>query len=208
MIGIIDYGMGNVGSIANMFKRIGIASEISRDPATLEACDRLVLPGVGAFDAAMAQLDSLKLIGPLSDLVLQAKKPILGICLGMQLMTRRSEEGQRQGLNWIPGETIRFQNAGQSDLKIPNMGWRHTRPIGQKPIFATSMNERRFYFVHSYHVCCDEKSDLAAVATHGIEFVAAFSRANIHGVQFHPEKSHRYGKQLLTDFVSHTGSDC
>ena len=204
MIGIIDYGMGNVGSIANMLKRIGAASQISRDPATLEACERLVLPGVGAFDAAMAQLDDLKLIGPLNDLVLEAKRPILGICLGMQLMTRRSEEGKRQGLGWLPGETIRFQNGGNSELKIPNMGWRNTRPIGETPIFVTPMDERRFYFVHSYHVCCDEEVDEAAAATHGIEFVAAFSRDNVHGVQFHPEKSHRYGKQLLTDFVRNT----
>jgi len=204
VIGIIDYGMGNVGSIANMLKRIGVTSQISRDPATLEACERLVLPGVGAFDAAMAQLDSLDLIRPLNDLVLEAKKPILGICLGMQLMTRRSEEGKLQGLGWMPGETIRFQNAGNSELKIPNMGWRHTRPIGETPIFVTSLDERRFYFVHSYHVCCDVESDVAALATHGIEFVAAFSRGNVHGVQFHPEKSHRYGKQLLSDFVSNT----
>ncbi len=202
MIGIIDYGMGNVGSIANMLKRIGAASKITRDPATLEACERLVLPGVGAFDAAMRQLQSLGLIEGLHRLVVEQRKPILGICLGMQLMTEGSEEGVLSGLGWIPGRTVRFQADGDAQLKIPNMGWRHIRLRNGSPIYASEMDHRRFYFVHSYHVQCRDGKDVIAMANHGGEFVASFSRNNVHGVQFHPEKSHRYGMQLLADYVS------
>lgn len=203
-IGIIDYGMGNVGSIANMLKRLGIPSRISCDPSDLAACGRLVLPGVGAFDAAIERLDDAGLTSVLNQLVIDEQKPILGICLGMQLMTRRSEEGTRQGLGWVAAEAIRFQNPRRSDLKIPNMGWRHTRPTNDSPVFASTMEERRFYFVHSYHVCCENEQDIAATATHGIQFVAALSLGHIHGVQFHPEKSHRYGMQLFRDFVANT----
>lgn len=201
-VGVIDYGMGNIGSILNMLRRLGIRCLATRDPRELESCDRMILPGVGAFDAAMKQLESVGLIAPLNDLVVQQKRLVLGICLGMQLMTECSEEGNLPGFGWVEARTTRFQFPDQSRLKVPNMGWRQVTVQNTSQVFASALDHRRFYFVHSYYVNCYKQEQVAATAEHGQSFVAAFSAGNVHGVQFHPEKSHRFGMQLLKDYAS------
>jgi len=202
LVAVIDYEMGNVGSILNMLRKIGVATTLTRDKNKLESADKLILPGVGSFDVGMRSLYSFGLIDALNELVLVEGKPTLGICLGMQLMTRRSEEGAAPGLGWIDAETIRLIPDPQHNRRVPNMGWSEVHPVKRFPLFANAANDCRFYFVHSYHAVCKNTEDIAASACFGRDFVAAFSAENIHGVQFHPEKSHRHGIRLLTDFVN------
>ncbi|MGV8058417.1 MAG: imidazole glycerol phosphate synthase subunit HisH [Smithellaceae bacterium] len=203
MIIIIDYGMGNVGSIYNMLKKIGISSKVSGEPKDILAAEKLILPGVGAFDHGMTHLLERGLIPLLNKKVLENKCPILGICLGMQLLSCKSEEGKLPGLGWLEAETRRFQfNEENSHLKIPHMGWNEIRAVTQAPLFAEFDKTPRFYFVHSYHVCCDQPQDVMATSYYGYEFTAAVKKGNIIGTQFHPEKSHRYGMHLLRNFAN------
>jgi imidazole glycerol-phosphate synthase subunit HisH len=203
MITIVDYGMGNVGSIQNMFKRIGVASSVASTPEQVARAARLVLPGVGAFDRAMAILHERGLAAALDERV-AAGVPILGICLGMQLMTRSSEEGQAAGLGWIAARTVRFlPRYGGVSVKVPHMRWNTIRPAVPGTLFDPDETDARFYFVHSYCVECDDPADVAATAVHGREFVCAFQRGSVMGVQFHPEKSHRYGMRLLERFAAY-----
>jgi imidazole glycerol-phosphate synthase subunit HisH len=203
MIIIIDYGVGNVGSILNMLKKIGIRAKTSAAPDDILRADKLILPGVGAFDHGMRQLTESGLTQLLNKRVLEDKCPILGICLGMQLLSRRSEEGELPGLGWLDADTRRFQfGAAFGDLKIPHMGWNEVRDTGRSTLFAGFDHVPRFYFVHSYHVCCDRPEDVIATSIYGHEFSAAVGKDNIMGTQFHPEKSHRYGMQLLRNFSS------
>lgn len=202
MIVIVDYGMGNVGSIRNMLHRVGAASVIAADPEAIRAADKLILPGVGAFDTAMERLERLRLVGVLTEKVVHEKTPILGICLGMQLLSRRSEEGQRAGLGWIDADTVRFRlEDSHGGLRLPHMGWNAIDVRRSSPILDDRYDESRFYFVHSYHVRCADEEDVLAVATYGIEFHAAVIRRNIMGTQFHPEKSHKFGMRLLRHFA-------
>ncbi len=202
MITIVDYGLGNLGSILNMLRKLGVPSELSGDPARIATATKLILPGVGAFDNGMENLARLGLVEPLNRRVRDEGVPILGICLGAQLMTRRSEEGRLPGLGWIEADTIRFfSRQPVAGMKVPHMGWNDLRVLKASPLFAPD-TEQRFYFVHSYHFLCDDATDLLAAATYGYEFIAAFSRGNIHGVQFHPEKSHRFGMELLRRFAA------
>lgn len=202
MIAIIDYGMGNLGSIQNMLTRIGAQSIITRDKEYIRTADKLILPGVGAFDNAMHNLDSFGLIPALNDKVLNQKIPVLCICLGMQLLSRESEEGSLPGLGWIDAETIRFKFEGEAaTLKVPNMGW-NTIEIKKNSFIMDNMYENpRFYFVHSYHVRCNDESVVLATSSYGITFHAAVIKENIVGTQFHPEKSHKFGMKLLRNFV-------
>lgn len=202
MIAILDYRMGNVGSIQRMLKKIGEESLLTCDPDELRAADRLILPGVGAFDTGMSQLEEAAVRQVLDEIVLVEKKPVLGICLGMQLLFNRSEEGTCPGLGWTPGEVKRFdfsKNGG--GFKVPHMGWSSVTPRPNTPLFKDLNAVPRFYFVHSYYAVPECEQDVAAVCTYGHEFCCAVSRGNVHGVQFHPEKSHRYGLQLLKHFV-------
>ncbi len=202
MITIVDYGLGNLGSISNMLRKIGARCEISGDPVHIGKAQKLILPGVGAFDNGMENLTRLGLVAPLSRRVQQDKVPILGICLGAQLLTRRSEEGKLPGLGWIDADTILFfSRQPVAGLKVPHMGWNDL--IVKKPsaLFEEG-SEQRFYFVHSYHFLCDKPEDPLAAANYGYEFTAAFNRGNVFGVQFHPEKSHRYGMELLRRFAA------
>jgi glutamine amidotransferase len=202
MIVIIDYGMGNLGSVANMLKKIGAKPVITSDIATIEKADKLILPGVGAFDNGMQRLDELGLTSVLNAKVLQARTPILGLCLGMQLFTKSSEEGVLPGLGWINAETIRFHFAqDENDLKIPHMGWNSIQITNASPIWEEMYPDARFYFVHSYHVRCSNEQDVTATTRYGYEFAAAVMRENIVGTQFHPEKSHKFGMKLLRNFV-------
>lgn len=201
MIVIIDYGMGNVGSILNMLKKVGCQAIISADPDAIRNADKLILPGVGAFDQGMTNLAERNLIPILNKKVLEDRCPILGICLGMQLLTIRSEEGKLSGLRWIDAETRRFSFKSENTfLKIPHMGWNAVKSLQTNSLFRGYDVAPRFYFVHSYHVCCNNKEDILATSFHGYEFTAAVGRDNIMGTQFHPEKSHRYGMHLLQNF--------
>lgn len=202
MILVVDYGMGNVGSILNMLKKIGAQVITSAEPEVIRRADKLILPGVGAFDSGMKRLEELGLIDVLHHQVLDRGVPVLGVCLGMQLLTRRSEEGVRPGLGWIPGETIRFRMGDDhAGLKIPHMGWNtiSVRRVGA--IFAGLERGSRFYFVHSYHVVCDDPEDILTTTFYGYDFVSSAQRRNVLGTQFHPEKSHKFGMKLLRNFV-------
>ena len=201
MITIVDYGMGNLASIRNMLARIGQPAQTTDDVALIAEATKLILPGVGSFDAAVANIEGRGLRPVLDKKVLVERVPILGICLGMQLMTRSSEEGTASGLGWLPADTIRFDlTAHEKPHPIPHMGWNTVRPIRPHPLFTPSDTEHRFYFVHSYHVRCDREEDVLATTKYGDYFTSAFSHSNIIGVQFHPEKSHRYGMELLRNF--------
>jgi glutamine amidotransferase len=202
MITIVDYGMGNLSSIANMLKKSGSQVVISGDPRTIINAEKLVLPGVGAFESGMHNLAERGLIEPLNRAVCERKVPVLGLCLGMQLMTRRSEEGRLPGLGWIDAETVRFRLTGNNaQLKVPHMGWNTMRFARSSPLARDLAEEARFYFVHSYHLICTDDSDVLGRTTYGYEFASAVERDNIFGVQFHPEKSHRFGMQLLKTFA-------
>ncbi len=200
MIIIVDYGMGNLGSMLNMFKRIGAKASIESDPDALSHAEKLVLPGVGAFDAAMQRINSLPGLREVLDRkALVERVPVLGVCLGMQLLTLSSEEGKMAGLGWVPGGARRFPR--QEGLKIPHMGWNVARPNVHSPLTANVGDEPRYYFVHSYYVQVDDPRHSLMRTYYGIEFDSAIGTDNILGVQFHPEKSHRFGMQILKNFA-------
>lgn len=199
MITIIDYGMGNLGSVVNMLRRIEVDCEVTADSSRIADASRILLPGVGAFDAAMDRIHSAGLREVLDYKALHQRVPILGICLGMQLLTRRSEEGTRDGLGWISAETRRLPQT--SDLKIPHMGWNVAERTRQCPLTDRLDSEIRFYFVHSYCVHTDKPQDTVLRTNYGVDFASAVQSDNIMGAQFHPEKSHRFGMQLLRNFA-------
>ena len=197
MIGIIDYGMGNVGSVESMINHLGYyKTKIVTTPEELRGVDRIILPGVGTFDNGMKNLKDSGLFDELNTQVLINNKPVLGICLGMQLLMDKSEEGKLDGLGWIKGECKKFRFVDKS-LKIPHMGWNVASPITNE----LCDNDSRFYFVHSYYVKCDEKDNIMLKTNYGMEFVSGVSKDNIFGVQFHPEKSHKYGMDLMKKFI-------
>lgn len=199
MIAIIDYGLGNLASIKNMLKKNGTQSVITSSADQINIADKLILPGVGHFAKGMENLHKSGLIPILNELVLERKKPILGICLGMQLMTSFSEEGNVQGLGWIDANTIKFK-LNNSDFKIPHMGWSNVNFKLEDPLAISLQNLARFYFVHSYHVKCNNDFNILATTNYDSTFHSAIIKDNIRGVQFHPEKSHKFGMQLLKNF--------
>lgn len=199
MIVIVDYGMGNLGSIVNMFKRIGVHAKLTSDLTEIETASKILLPGVGSFDKAMTNINNSGMKEVLDRQVLEYKKPVLGICLGMQLLTRGSEEGKLQGLSWIRAETLRFPSL--PNLRVPHMGWNTVIPVSNSKILRNLSDEARFYFVHSYRVHVDNEEDSILKCHYGITFDAAIQNNNIYGAQFHPEKSHRFGMQLLKNFA-------
>ncbi len=202
MITIVDYGAGNLKSISNMLRTLGTDSIISCCPNEIQSASKLILSGVGHFDFGMNSLRESGLVDALNKRVLDDKIPILGICLGAQLLTRGSEEGELPGLGWINGDTINFDKSKLGkELKIPHMGWAATEPRRQCGLFCDSGDNLRFYYVHSFHLRCDNTTDELCYATHGYRFVSGVQRENIMGVQFHPEKSHRFGMNLLKNFV-------
>lgn len=198
MITIVDYGLGNLGSILNMFKRIGVDAMITSNSKEIAEADKILLPGVGAFDNAMTRINESGLKEVLNTKAKVDKVPILGICLGMQLLTRGSEEGVLSGLGWIDADTIKFPVI--EGLKVPHMGWNVIIPSTQSKLTQSLPEESRFYFVHSYYVKVDRQENSILKANYGIEFDAAIQNENIYGAQFHPEKSHKFGMQLLKNF--------
>ncbi len=202
MIAIVDYGVGNLGSIKNMFKRAGFKAMPSSDPAVLGEAKKLILPGVGAFDAAMRKFRETGLVSVVGELVLEKKIPVLGLCVGLQLMTKGSEEGTAAGLGWFDAETVRFKfGAEHAHLKIPHMGWNEIRVCREHPLVDHLPADTRFYFVHSYHVVARETDAVLATTEYGVTIHSILGRGNIMGAQFHPEKSHKFGLQLLRNFA-------
>jgi imidazole glycerol-phosphate synthase subunit HisH len=202
MIVIIDYDMGNIGSIMNMIKKAGGESMVTSDPEIIGDAKKIILPGVGAFDNGMKNLASLGIIDILNKKVLEEKIPVLGVCLGMQLLTKSSEEGQLPGLGWVDAETIRFMFDGENQkLRIPHMGWNTVDVRHEGVLFRNMYEDPSFYFVHSFYVVCNDEKDISTLTNYGYDFVSSLQHENIMATQFHPEKSHKYGLQVIKNFV-------
>lgn len=206
MIVILDYQSGNVNSIQNMIKRSGYNDVIiSSDPKVIVNAEKIIIAGVGHFDYGMAKLKQADFFGVLEKKVLQEKVPVLGICLGMQMLSERSEEGSVPGLGWVEAETIKFNVAAMNPvLKIPHFGWTNVRPVKESRLLEGMDQDEdlRFYFAHSYHISCRASQTIIMEAEYGYKFTAAVEQDNIIGVQFHPEKSHKYGMKILQNFVT------
>ena len=198
---IVDCGIGNVKSVLRMFQAVDVEAELVSEPAEAAHARRLVLPGVGAFDAGMAALDA-GWRDQLDELALGRRIPVLGICLGMHLLCRGSEEGQAKGLGWIDADIRRIDTGGDPRLKIPHMGWAEVKPVRPNPLIPADEGQQRFYHVHSFRAVCKNASDEIATVDYGTPFTTAVQRDNIYGVQFHPEKSHRFGMGLMRRFAT------
>ncbi|MGZ3859558.1 MAG: imidazole glycerol phosphate synthase subunit HisH [Bacteroidia bacterium] len=203
MVTIIDYGVGNIGSIANMLKRLNEESVITSDVNLIRDATGLVLCGIGAFDDGMTRLEQMGVVDVLNQKVLIEKTPILGICLGMQLFTEGSEEGVKKGLGFVKGRTRRLQLEKTAMLKVPHMGWNNVKQTKKSDLLTDMYPDPRFYFVHSYHVQLEQNADELLTCDYGYSFTAAFEHENVIGVQFHPEKSHKFGIKLFENFVKY-----
>ncbi len=202
MITLIDYGVGNIFAFQNVYKRLDIQTKIAKTVEDLEEVEKLILPGVGAFDYAMGQLNASGMRQKLDELVLIKKIPIIGICVGMQMMGNKSEEGNSEGLKWIDADILKFdENLINQRTKIPHMGWNDVSPINEHPLFKGLEKNAIFYFLHSYYFKCNKKEDSIAISDYGIPFTSAVNSNNVYGIQFHPEKSHQYGEKLLHNFA-------
>ncbi len=202
MIAIIDYGLGNIRAFANILKRLDVPHCIARTAEDLGTATKVILPGVGAFDHAMELLDGSGMRATLDRLVLAEKRPVIGICVGMQILGQRSAEGTRPGLGWVPGEVCSMQQDGlDPDGRLPHMGWNNVTPTREGGLFSGIGPEPIFYFLHSYHFKCAEAGHVMATTHYGGEFASAITHGSIYGVQFHPEKSHHQCIQLLKNFA-------
>jgi glutamine amidotransferase len=202
MITLIDYGVGNIFAFQNVYKRLNIPTKIAKTAADLEDAQKLILPGVGAFDYAMGQLNTSGMRQKLDELVLEKKIPIIGICVGMQMMGNRSDEGTSKGLQWIDADVLKFdESLIQQRTKLPHMGWNDVSPITGHPLFKGLEQDAIFYFLHSYFFKCNKQEDSIAISDYGISFTSAVNSNNVYGIQFHPEKSHQYGEKLLHNFA-------
>jgi glutamine amidotransferase len=200
MLAIIDYGMGNLGSVKRKFSLFGVDTVITSGLQDIVTADKLILPGVGHFQKAVENLKQLKLWDILNEMVLIKKKPVLGICLGMQLMAKRSEEGGVEGLGWIDAEVVKFQVKDKVKYKVPHIGWNQIVKIKESKLMNEIPDLSEFYFVHSYHFRCNNPEDILNETEYETNFVSAVEKENIFGVQYHPEKSHGAGELLLKNF--------
>lgn len=198
---IVDYGMGNIQSVLRKFSLLGIIPAVSKNPAMIKNADKLVLPGVGHFGKAIENLKTLGLYDTLNEKVLTHKTPILGICLGMQLMTNGSEEGDSIGFGWVDAEVKKFSIDNTLDYKVPHSGWNSVEIVKDSRLMNGISNQSEFYFVHSYLCSCNDKEDVLNVTNYEMQFDAAFEKDNIFGVQYHPEKSFEVGKILINNFI-------
>lgn len=194
--------MGNLASILNMFRRLGVAAKITGNLDEIEGAGKLLLPGVGAFDAAVEKIEEAGMTDLLNRKAHVDKIPILGICLGMQLLSHQSEEGTKRGFGWIDAVTRKFKFPPEKQMKVPHMGWSEIKVKNESPLVKGLDSQSRFYFVHSYHVVPADERNIVATSFYGYEFVSVIQSGNIFGAQFHPEKSHKYGMQLLSNFAS------
>ena len=202
MISIIDYGLGNINAFANIFKNLNIEVDISSTPRQLHGVKKIVLPGVGSFDWAMTLLNKSGMREYLDELVIEKKIPVIGVCVGMQIMAENSEEGIMEGLGWFRGKVKKFDFTKSTNaLQVPHMGWNHVKPSKNHPLFKGILAEDFFYFLHSYYVVTEEKSVSIASTNYGLDFTSVTQKENIYGVQFHPEKSHFSGINLLKNFA-------
>lgn len=202
MIHVVDYGLGNVQAFLTLFKRLGLEATRAKTATELTGASKIILPGVGAFDHAIELLDQSGMLPALEALVLQDKVPVLGICVGMQILASASDEGHLPGLGWVPGKVRAFRaNEQSASLPLPHMGWNDVQPKSGSPLFAGLESDARFYFLHSYYFECADPSNVAAVAGYGFDFSCAVSAGNVYGAQFHPEKSHHFGMKLLKNFA-------
>lgn len=199
---IVDCGIGNIKSVQRMFEAVDACAQIVDDPARLGDAERLVLPGVGAFDAGMTAL--VPFIPALEQLAFERRIPVLGICLGLQLLCRRSEEGSLPGLGWIAADVVEVDRGGAPELKLPHMGWSTVVPVKPNPLVPLDEGEQRFYHVHRYRARCDDPADVLCTTTYGTTFTTGVSHGNIFGLQFHPEKSHRFGMGVMRRFAELT----
>jgi glutamine amidotransferase len=202
MITIIDYGLGNIRAFVNVYERLNIPISIAKTADDLKAVTKIILPGVGAFDHAMRQLNNSGMREILNKLVLDQKLPVIGICVGMQMLAISSDEGVLPGLGWIDGIVKKFDaSVLKSKTQLPHMGWNTIHPNNDNPLMINLSNGSRFYFLHSYYFQCNNKNDAIATTEYGIQFTCVVNKRNIYGVQFHPEKSHQWGMQLLKNFA-------
>lgn len=202
MIHIVDYGLGNIQAFVTMFKRLGFEACKATNASELDGAAKLILPGVGAFDHAMELLNASGMRPVLDELVLKQKVPVLGICVGMQILAGASDEGRATGLAWVPGRVRAFKSDDRSAcLPLPHMGWNDVHPAEGSGLFSGLEADARFYFLHSFFFECENSQHIAATASYGLDFSCAIATDNVYGVQFHPEKSHHYGAQLLKNFA-------
>lgn len=204
MIALVDYGLGNIQAFANIYRHLGIEASPARTADDLRAASKIILPGVGAFDWAMTRLRESGLRDALDEEVLGAKKPVLGICVGMQMMARSSEEGNLPGLGWIDATVVKFDTRLlESKTHIPHMGWNDASPISADTLFS-GLDEPRYYFLHSYFMRTTHEKNVLATSSYGVTFTSAARSGNVYGTQFHPEKSHQWGVRLLKNFAELT----
>jgi len=202
MISIIDYGLGNIQAFVNVYKRLHIPVSVAKTAEDFSAATKLILPGVGAFDHAMTRLNASGMREKLDERVQGNGVPVLGICVGMQMLADGSDEGVLPGLGWIPGRVRSFaSNPASSQLALPHMGWNDVTPSPNAALFSGFDDDARFYFLHSYFFECQQADHAAASATYGLDFTCAVAAKNVYGVQFHPEKSHHFGVNLLKNFA-------
>ncbi|WP_268847697.1 imidazole glycerol phosphate synthase subunit HisH [Flavobacterium aestivum] len=202
MITIIDYGVGNINAFVNVYKRVNVPTKIARTVADLEDAKKIILPGVGHFDHAMSELIKSGMREKLDELVMIKKIPVIGICVGMQMMGNLSDEGKLAGLGWIDASIKKFDETKIKQVtRLPHMGWNDVNPVISSPLFKGLEKDALFYFLHSYYFECNNASDILATSDYGGEFACAANHENIYGIQFHPEKSHHYGETLLHNFA-------
>lgn len=203
MITIIDYGVGNIFAFQNVYKRLDIPTKIAKTSQDLADSQKLILPGVGSFDYAMSQLNASGMREKLDELVMEKKVPVIGICVGMQMMGNRSDEGKLEGLKWIDSEILKFdESLIQQRTKLPHMGWNDVVPVYNHPLFRGLEKDAIFYFLHSFYFNCNNPTNSIASSEYGISFSSAVNRDNVYGIQFHPEKSHHFGEKLLHNFAN------